>query len=233
MFQYKTFEHQTSLVFEEFDTIENEGRFYLTPDGQFPSMTTILSAFKDQSGLKKWKEYVGEEEANRIVKEAIDRGNSLHDLCERYLKNELCPSDLSGAGKILFNRAKPFLDTIQLVVGTEVCLYNGDLRYAGRTDVIAFLDDQLTIVDHKNSRRKINLSRDWDISKIHSYKLQCVGYALAFEYMFNMKPTQGCLIVSNQEKSSSQVIKFPIHELESEFIELIGKYYESHLDGIH
>lgn len=228
MFQYKTFEHQTALTFEEFDTIEGERRFYLTPEGQFPSMTTILSSFKDKSGLDAWRTRIGHEEADRIVKESIDRGNSLHYICEQYLNNDLKPSDLSGAGKILFNRAKPFLDTIQLVVGTEICLYHGELKYAGRTDAIAFMDDQLTILDHKNSRRKVVMTKKWDSVKIHSYQLQCVGYALALDYMCGMKPTQGCLIVSNQEKSSSQVIKFPICEFESEFIELIGKYYESH-----
>ena len=49
---------------------DGESRLYLTPDGEsLPSVTTILSKAKDRSGLKKWRQRVGEEEAERIMRE--------------------------------------------------------------------------------------------------------------------------------------------------------------------
>ena len=41
------------------------GRTYHTPDGSYPSITTILGKTSDQTWLLKWKERVGEEENHR------------------------------------------------------------------------------------------------------------------------------------------------------------------------
>jgi len=39
------------------------GRTYFTPDGKFPSITTILGKTSNQVWLQAWKDKVGEEEA--------------------------------------------------------------------------------------------------------------------------------------------------------------------------
>ena len=65
------------------------GRTYMTPDGDFPSMTTILGKTSDnQVWLQKWRERVGEEEADRISKEATDRGTLVHEYAEKYSEKE-------------------------------------------------------------------------------------------------------------------------------------------------
>ena len=56
-----------------------EGRTYYTPDGNYPSITTILGKTSNQIWLQKWREKVGEEEAARISKEATDRGTLIHE----------------------------------------------------------------------------------------------------------------------------------------------------------
>ena len=53
--------------------------------GPFPSVTTVLGSTADTTGIDKWKERVGEAEANRISQNALDRGNIMHRLCEIYL----------------------------------------------------------------------------------------------------------------------------------------------------
>ena len=70
------------------------GRTYFTPDGDYPSITTILGKTATQSWLQKWKEKVGEEEAARISKEATDRGTLIHKYAERYFNKEEIFSDL-------------------------------------------------------------------------------------------------------------------------------------------
>ena len=55
------------------------GRTYYTPDGAYPSITTILGKTADNTWLQKWIERVGEEEAARVSKEATDRGTLVHE----------------------------------------------------------------------------------------------------------------------------------------------------------
>lgn len=54
--------------------------------GEFPSITTVLSGTGDKSGLVKWKEKIGEEEALRISELSMNRGTVMHRLIELYKK---------------------------------------------------------------------------------------------------------------------------------------------------
>ena len=66
----------------ETENREGIGRFYLTPKGSYPSVTTVLAASQDHSFLDEWRVRIGEEEANRISKESTDVGTHLHYLFE-------------------------------------------------------------------------------------------------------------------------------------------------------
>ena len=65
----------------------NGKRHYVTPDGKFPSITSVLSAFPKPE-LYEWRRRVGEDEANRITRTSASRGTSFHTICETYLNNE-------------------------------------------------------------------------------------------------------------------------------------------------
>ena len=61
----------------------NGERLYQTPDGQsVPSVTTILDATKDKTGLIEWRKRVGEERAKEITTEASGRGTRMHNTLE-------------------------------------------------------------------------------------------------------------------------------------------------------
>lgn len=227
---FKKFEHQDLITFEEIETIEGETRIYKTPNGNFPSMTSILSIL-DDGGIDEWIKRVGEEEANRIVMEAINRGNSLHDLSEKYLKNELTREEIRGPGRVLFNRVKKYLDKIELVVALEVPLYSTKYKYAGRADGIVMIDGQLTILDHKNSRRPIDLNKSFSRKKIFCYILQLYGYKKALEEMTGLKATQGCLIIGQHQTSNAIQLKYNLDDdfIKEEFEKLILIYY-GHMD---
>ena len=69
----------------------NEGgkRVYETPNGdKVPSVTTILSKTKDMTHLNEWKQRVGEQVAQRIVKEASGIGSAMHNNLEKFLSGE-------------------------------------------------------------------------------------------------------------------------------------------------
>ena len=70
----------------ETDTLPS-GRTYHTPDGSYPSITTILGKTANNVWLQAWKDKVGEEEAARISKEATDRGTLIHEYAEKHFNN--------------------------------------------------------------------------------------------------------------------------------------------------
>lgn len=225
MLGFKKFPWFDDIQFDDFETIEGKTRYYLTPSGKLPSMTSVLSIL-DDGGIEKWKKRVGEEEANRIAQEASDRGNKLHDLNELYLKNQLSRDMITGQGGVLFNRVKRYLDEVQAVMATEVALYNDELGYAGRVDCICMMEDNITILDHKNSSKAINLDRQYARRKLFKYMLQCVGYSLALERMKGVVATHGCLIVGNHKASGADKFYFELEPLKEEFYLLVKAYKE-------
>ena len=93
-------------------------RYYIDKNGgKFPSITTVLGKTKDMSKLIEWKQRVGEEEAERISKQATTHGTKFHKECERYLLNE----DFDHS--ILFRAIRPTLDRISSVKCLETTLY--------------------------------------------------------------------------------------------------------------
>ena len=53
----------------------NRKRFYVTPAGLYPSITTVLGVRKDkQKGLQEWRNRVGNDVANHIMRTATSRG---------------------------------------------------------------------------------------------------------------------------------------------------------------
>ena len=53
-----------------------------------PSVTTILSATKDKKFLDDWRRRIGNEEADKIMKQASTRGSEMHRVLEYYYNGE-------------------------------------------------------------------------------------------------------------------------------------------------
>ena len=87
-FDMKTFNHMPLQAIPEVYTESIKGkRFYVTPDGnKYPSITTVLSG-RNAEGLIKWRERVGNDVANQIMRTAAKRGTAVHELAENYLNN--------------------------------------------------------------------------------------------------------------------------------------------------
>ena len=67
---------------------ENGTRYYVTPEGnKYPSITTVLSAY-NIGHIMEWRKRVGEEQANKISRQASGRGTRIHTLCEKYIDNK-------------------------------------------------------------------------------------------------------------------------------------------------
>lgn len=107
-------------------TVEGR-RKHLTPYGQLPGVTTVLSNTKDArsvAAIEAWKQRVGEEEAERIKNEACDRGTKLHNTIESYLESPTTPLKMDESIFPLFKLLRPLLDDLDEVLHIEVDTYH-------------------------------------------------------------------------------------------------------------
>ena len=154
----------------------NGKRHYVTPEGnKYISITSLLSHLS-AAGISQWRARVGEAEANKISRQASSRGTRVHNICESYVKNQdgILDDALPDAVE-MFNSIQPFLDRIDNVHGIEGALYSDELGLAGRTDLIAEFDGNLSVIDYKTSRKVKN----WEMC--HAYFMQGAFYAYAYE----------------------------------------------------
>ena len=157
-------------------TFPDGKRYYTLPDGtRLPSVTTVIGA-KNKEAIMKWRQRVGEEEANRISKYASSRGTNVHTLCEKYLNND--PKYLLSAmpdALEMFKPLRPILNRINNIHYQECALWSLKLGMAGRVDCIGEFDGVLSVIDFKTSK-KIKKKEDID-----NYFAQCVAYACMYE----------------------------------------------------
>lgn len=201
------------------------GRFYFPSTGEkFPSVTTVLGV-QDKSGLEAWKKRVGEEEAKRISVQAANRGSDVHLIAENYLNNE--PDYGKGRMPInvmTFNTLKPVLDArVNNIYFQEAPLFSRKIKTAGRVDLIAEFDGQLSIIDFKTSRKP--KKAEW----IEGYFLQTAFYAAAFYERTGIPIKQGVILVMVDDDQPQIFVEQPLKWL-PQFIDLRNKY--KHIHGI-
>ena len=160
------------------------GRHYLDSDNKpVPSVTTVLSGTsKSKDGLVQWRNRVGDEEADRIIKQSTDIGTAVHEAIEKFLNKEDWDNFDNTSDQILAKNIsnkfiKDALKGITEIWGLEVGLILDNL-YAGTADCVGLYKDIPTLIDFKTAK-KIK-KRDW----IEDYFLQGCAYANAHNVMF-------------------------------------------------
>lgn len=134
---------------------------------KYPSVTRILSATKSQEQLdilEKWRKKVGEEEANRISNEALERGKNYDNMVQEYILGN----------EIKHNKLKEHLDKFN-IVSTEENIFNHRYQYKGRYDCIFEKNELKIINDFKGSSKRKR--KDW----IEDYFIQIAAYWEALE----------------------------------------------------
>jgi ATP-dependent exoDNAse (exonuclease V) beta subunit len=202
-------------------TLTDGSRWYITPNGdELPSVTTVLSILS-KGFITKWKEKVGTEEAERISKQAICRGNELHSLCESYLKNEKI-GPLLPTSQELFQSVKPYLNRIGTIHLLEDTLWSNTLGMAGRTDVIAEFDGVLSVIDFKSASKP--KKEEW----IQNYFLQTTAYSLMHTERYGEPVKQVVVIIAIEDEFPQIFIKKPKNYI-PDLIKVIKQYKESGL----
>lgn len=201
-----TFIHKP-LPFEPMEAEKTKkGRVYITPIGPLLSVTTLIGHSLDKSGLEKWQVRVGKEEAEAIRYQASERGDNVHGLCERYVRND--PSykqDMMPCNLETFYQIKPLLDrNLTEVYGLELPLWSKVLRSAGKTDTIGLWDGKKAVIDYKTSKRVK--------TEKHAlgYMIQGTAYGLMMYERYKMEIERIVVIIATDHEQEATVFDVPI-----------------------
>ncbi len=194
-------------ILERVDT--DIGRHYLDSNNKaVPSVTTVLSGTsKSKDGLIQWRNRVGDEEADRIIKQSTDIGTAVHEAIENYLNGKSWNNfeethDQLLAQKISNKFIKDGLKGITDIWGLEVGLVLDNL-YAGTADCVGEYKGIPTLIDFKTAK-KIK-KREW----IEDYFLQGCAYANAHNVMFGTKIEQIVILMVDRNDIFQEFIVRP------------------------
>lgn len=205
------------------------GRWYDTPVGSFPSITTVLGGTEPPEktkSLESWRTSLGHEKAAAYTKKAQDHGTNVHLLAERYLKGEVVNAPINGqpvphTDMAAFNALKLKLDKINVIWGQEVALYSPSLEVAGRCDLAGEFKGVPCIVDFKTA------SRVKGKADIHDYELQLLFYATAHNEMFGTTIDHGIVLMVSAAGFPQEFKIVFTDELREELKTRVEKYWTS------
>ena len=209
------------------------GHRYRTPAGViYPSVTTVLGATKPAeavNGIKAWRDTVGADVADYIVREAATIGTQVHELNEAFLvmrgvgplperdfihNDGSTPRLLSWAH---YENFRPHLDRIGRPVGTEVPMFSDYLRVAGTADCIAEYDGIMSILDYKTKRSPQR--EEW----MTDYYMQTAAYAMMFREHTGIEIKQ-CVILASSEQYTMQEFRSDPRDYADKFTGRLATY---------
>ena len=198
----KNFDHvKLNVELPDITTESIKGkRFYVTPEGnKYPSITTVLSD-RNKEGIIKWRESVGNDVANQVMRQAASRGTAVHTLIENYLNNEeLSKQDVLPVA--LFVTMKSELDNINNIRIQEGGLYSDKLGVAGRVDCIAEYKGKISVIDFKTSTKE--KKEEW----VENYFIQGSAYCEIYEERFLQPIEQVVILIVTEDGAVQTFIK--------------------------
>jgi hypothetical protein len=162
---------------------------YKTSDGKrVPSVTTILSRFKESGGLLHWANQCGLNgqtlEDARVP--AASAGTMAHDLVEAHINGRELPDlhgdpDTVAKARAAFDVYMRWQEQTRIAFRhTEVSLVSEEHRFGGRLDAVGVVGNELVLIDWKTS------------AAIYSdYLQQMAAYALLWEETYPDQPITG------------------------------------------
>lgn len=202
----------------------NGGRWYLTPDGDFPSVTTILGT-EPKPALENWKNMLGPAKAKQETDRCAERGTAVHTMCELYINNvdmSVITKNQQREHLKLFNQIKLALNKrVDNVHIQEIALWSNTLKLAGRVDLIAEYDGVLSIVDFKTS------SKHKQESNIQDYFIQCTAYAVMYNEMFNCDIEDIVVVITTESGLMPLVYKKKIYDYIDPLLDRLDSFYRT------
>ena len=211
--------------FPDVETTTIKGkRWYETPDGTFPSATTVLG-HGDKPWLDSWRNMLGPKKADTETKRCSDRGTAVHEMAERYLMNDSLDSVVAGRDRDhikLFNQLKIVLKKrVNNIHAQEIALWSETFRIAGRVDCIGEYDGVLSVIDFKTS------NGNKDEAMIEDYFLQTTAYAIMYNELYGTAIDTVVILITTERGLMPLVFKKKIDDYVAPLLDRINKFYES------
>lgn len=205
---------------------EGVGRYYHTPDGEYPSVTTVLGAYGSKTWLKEWRESIGVDIADAIMKEATDIGTHLHALFESLLLKQAPPPSTLPEERIaldMFKASSPkLLGMIESVMMMEEAVWSNEFRIAGRFDCLAMVGGKVTLVDFKTTRS--TKSR----KDIDSYRQQMAFYSVMIKERLGIEIEQMVIFMVNRQGFVQRFTFLPEETPRSELVAIRKNFWEKY-----
>jgi len=170
--------------------------------GAYPSVTTILAAAgPSKTGLMNWKEEQailsalslpresGETDADfakrvvldsrKEVEAAAARGTHIHSLAEILINGEE-PGELVNGYENHFESLKEWHKDVTKVHASESVMVNEAEGYAGRVDLICYINGEIEVVDFKTRKFKNGKAAAYETDLL---QLSAYAYAFTDEHM--------------------------------------------------
>jgi hypothetical protein len=185
-------------------TDPNGSRYYVDPEGyKLSSVTTILSATADKSGLDSWRNFVGEKKANQIRDEATGLGTLMHEHLENHMQGIPRP----GGSNLVRQMAKRMADTVidqglvnvDEIWGIESPLYFPEL-FAGTADLIGVHAGRPCIMDFKTTNKMKT------VDMIGDYFCQLAAYAMAHNHLFDTQIETGVIFMVSRDLKFTEFV---------------------------
>jgi hypothetical protein len=202
-------------------------RHYDVSNEILPSVTTILQATQSdekKASLAKWRQKVGDNEAEKIRDEAARRGTAMHEFLEMHLRGDKL-LDLSDEGLAARNMARIIIEQglkdIDEIWGSEVTLFYPGL-YAGQTDLCGIYSGRESIIDFKQTNKPKRT--EW----IEDYFLQLAGYAMAHDVIYKTCVDQGVILMCSKDGFFQKFISTgkEFTRFKHKFLEKTGQFYQ-------
>lgn len=189
-----------SLLREELEAVTTEdSRYYKTPVGNLPSVTTVIG-HENKKFFADWRKK-NKKESERT----LDRGTILHEFVERYLSNEpIDKTEIPFRYVNMFNGMRKQLERVNNIVGLEFPLYSSHLGLAGRADCIAEFDNELSVIDFKF------LNKTKTVKEMENYFLQTTAYVIAMEERYSIKIQKIVVIAATEERIHASFVEKPL-----------------------
>jgi len=190
-------------------------------------VTTILQATQSvekKASLAKWRQKVGENEAEKIRDEAARRGTAMHEFLEMHVRGDKL-LDLSDEGQAARSMAKIIIEQglkdLSEIWGSEAVLFYPGL-YAGQTDLCGIYSGRESIIDFKQTNKPKRV--EW----VEDYFLQLAAYAMAHDQIYGTCIDQGVILMCSKDgffqKFTSNGAEFT--RFKHKFLSKIGQFYQ-------
>ena len=144
----------------------------------------------EKAQLAKWRQKVGNFEANRITQTSRQRGILIHQQIKNYFLDEpiICPEFL----KPYWHNLLPILENIHNIRLIEANLFHYYLGYAGRVDCVANYCNIPCVIEFKTAER---------IKPLYDEPLQLAAYCGAVNRQYGLRINNALVIVTTPDEA--------------------------------